>query len=56
MNAKTLENLDIYDPDNYVDAVPLADFKTLRDKAPVYWHSHPDGGNKPASRCDEGVP
>jgi cytochrome P450 len=44
MNAKTLENLDIYDPDNYVDAVPLADFKTLRDKAPVYWHSHPDGG------------
>jgi cytochrome P450 len=44
MNAKTLENLDIYDPDNYIDGVPLADFKILRDKAPIYWHPHPNGG------------
>lgn len=40
----SLEHIDIYNPDNYVDAVPLQDFKQLRDEAPVYWHQHPDGG------------
>jgi cytochrome P450 len=44
MNPKRFENLDIYNPDNYTKAVPLADFKKLRDEAPVYWHDHPDGG------------
>lgn len=39
-----LENIDVYNPDNYVEEVPLADFKRLRDEAPVYWHQHPDGG------------
>jgi cytochrome P450 len=44
MNPKRFENLDIYNPNNYTKAVPLADFKKLRDEAPVYWHDHPDGG------------
>lgn len=40
----SLEHIDIYNPDNYVDAVPLRHFKQLRDESPVYWHQHPDGG------------
>jgi cytochrome P450 len=44
MNPKRFENLDIYNPDNYTKAVPFADFKKLRDEAPVYWHDHPDSG------------
>jgi cytochrome P450 len=44
MNSKRFENLDIYNPDNYTKAVPLADFKKLRNEAPVYWHDHPGGG------------
>ncbi|MRI34231.1 cytochrome P450 [Endozoicomonas sp. OPT23] len=38
-----LEDIDIYNPDNYVDSIPHAQFKHLRDKAPVHWHQHPDG-------------
>ena len=40
----SLANIDIYDPDNYVEDVPLEDFKVLRDQAPIFWHPHPDGG------------
>lgn len=36
--------IDIYNPDNYVDAVPHEQFRRLRDEAPLYWHAHPDGG------------
>ncbi len=39
-----LSDIDIYNPDNYVAAVPHDQFRLLRDEAPVYWHSHPDGG------------
>ncbi len=39
-----LSDIDIYNPDNYVAAVPHDQFKRLRDEAPVYWHEHPDGG------------
>ncbi|MBB3048468.1 cytochrome P450 [Litorivivens lipolytica] len=39
-----LSDIDIYNPDNYVAAVPHEQFTLLRDEAPVYWHAHPDGG------------
>ena len=39
-----LADIDIYNPDHYVEGVPLEAFKFLRDNAPVHWHSHPDGG------------
>lgn len=39
-----LPNIDIYNPDNYVTAVPHDQFRQLRDEAPLYWHPHPDGG------------
>ncbi len=39
-----LPNIDIYNPDNYVAAVPHDQFRQLRDEAPLYWHPHPDGG------------
>lgn len=39
-----MEGIDIYNPDNYVAAVPHDQFRRLRDEAPVYWHPHPDGG------------
>ena len=44
MKNSTLDNIDIYEPDNYVEQVPLADFAKLRERAPVFWHPHPDGG------------
>lgn len=39
-----LEDIDIYNPDNYVAGVPSEQFRLLRDEAPVFWHAHPDGG------------
>ena len=38
-----LEDIDLYDPDSYVDGVPHEMFATLRREAPVYWHEKPDG-------------
>lgn len=43
METTTVDNIDIYEPDNYVEKVPLADFATLRKQAPIHWHAHPDG-------------
>lgn len=40
----TLDDVDIYNPDNYVRSVPYAQFDFLRQHAPVYWHRHPHGG------------
>jgi cholest-4-en-3-one 26-monooxygenase len=40
-----LNEVDVYDPDNFVDAVPHEMFATLRREAPVYKHPHPDGGH-----------
>ena len=37
-----LSDIDLYDPDNYVDAVPHEMFATLRREAPVFWHAKPD--------------
>lgn len=39
-----LEDIDVYDPDTYVTAVPHESFRLLREQAPVFWHAHPDGG------------
>ena len=37
-----LSDIDLYDPDSYVDAVPHEMFATLRREAPVFWHPKPD--------------
>lgn len=39
-----LEDIDLYDPDGYVDAVPHEAFAVLRRQAPVFWQSTPWGG------------
>jgi cholest-4-en-3-one 26-monooxygenase len=38
-----LEDIDLYDPDGYVAAVPHEMFATLRREAPVHWHEKPTG-------------
>lgn len=38
-----LSEVDVYDPDNFVDAVPHEMFATLRREAPVYRHPTPEG-------------
>jgi cytochrome P450 len=40
-----IPDIDLYDPDNYVDEVPLSDMDALRARCPVYRHPHPDGGS-----------
>jgi cholest-4-en-3-one 26-monooxygenase len=40
-----LSEVDIYDPDNFVDDVPHEMFATLRREAPVFRHEKPDGGH-----------
>ncbi|MEP5764111.1 MAG: cytochrome P450 [Halieaceae bacterium] len=39
------ENIDLYNPDNYVDALPTAAMDRLRSECPVFRHPHPDGGD-----------
>ena len=39
-----LADVDLYDPDSFVDGVPHEMFATLRREAPVYPHPHPEGG------------
>jgi cytochrome P450 len=41
--ALTLESIDIYDPDGYVDAPPHEAFEYLRRVQPVHWQDMPDG-------------
>jgi hypothetical protein len=38
-----LTEIDLYDPDGYVDGVPHEMFATLRREAPVFRHPHPSG-------------
>lgn len=38
-----LADVDVYDPDSFVDGVPHEMFTTLRREAPVYRHPKPDG-------------
>ncbi len=38
-----LLQIDIYDPEGYVDAVPREIFARLRSEAPVFWQELPDG-------------
>ena len=38
-----LSEVDIYNPDNYVDGIPHEMFATLRREAPVYLHPTPEG-------------
>ena len=40
-----LSEVDIYDPDNFVEAVPHEMFATLRREAPVFKHAKPDGSH-----------
>ena len=41
--AMTLESIDIYEPDGYVDAPPHEVFAYLRREHPVFWQDMPDG-------------
>ncbi len=38
-----LDEIDIYSPDSYTADAPYDQFQFLREQAPVFWHSHPDG-------------
>ena len=38
-----LAEVDVYDPDNFVDGVPHEMFATLRREAPVFQHPMPNG-------------
>ncbi|MEY2590332.1 MAG: cholest-4-en-3-one 26-monooxygenase [Acidimicrobiaceae bacterium] len=40
-----VSDVDLYDPDNFVAAVPHEMFATLRRDAPVYRHPRPDGSH-----------
>jgi cholest-4-en-3-one 26-monooxygenase len=35
--------IDVCDPDAYVEGVPHEQFRVLRREAPVFWHEEPDG-------------
>ncbi|TMB67313.1 MAG: cytochrome P450 [Chloroflexi bacterium] len=39
----SLADIDLYNPDNFVDGVPYHQFKVLRAEAPVYRHPEPYG-------------
>lgn len=41
--ARTLDDIDLYDPETYVAGVPHDMFALLRREAPVFWHRDPDG-------------
>ena len=47
MNADTetltLGNIDLFNPDNFVDGVPHHFFRLLRHEAPVFRHKEPEG-------------
>ncbi|MFQ5668252.1 MAG: cytochrome P450 [Candidatus Binatia bacterium] len=38
-----LSEVDLYDPDAYLDGVPHEALRLLRRKAPVFWHEEPHG-------------
>ena len=40
----SLDEIDLTDPDAYVDRVPHELFATLRREAPVFWHDDSEGG------------
>ena len=42
--AVPLDEIDLTDPDAYVDRVPHEQFATLRREAPVFWHEDVEGG------------
>ncbi len=42
--AVSLDEIDLTDPDAYVDRVPHEQFATLRREAPVFWHEDVEGG------------
>lgn len=41
MTAPMLDDIDLVDPDNYVERVPFEWFDELRRRAPVVWHPEP---------------
>jgi cytochrome P450 len=36
--------IDVYNPDSYLQGIPHDQFAWLRENDPVHWHEHPDGG------------
>jgi cholest-4-en-3-one 26-monooxygenase len=42
-NALSLADIDLLNPDNFVDGVPHHFFKLLRREAPLFWHTEPQG-------------
>src|SRR5438093_1535682 len=43
VQAMRAPNIDIFDPDIYVDGVPHDAFRVLRAESPVHRHAEPDG-------------
>ena len=43
-SPRGLDEIDLTDPDAYVDRVPHEQFATLRREAPVFWHEDVEGG------------
>ena len=51
-----VDSLNLVDPDTFATGLPLADFATMRDEAPVYWHEQPetqDGGFWVVTRLED---
>ncbi len=44
MSDLTASDIDVYSPDVYEAGIPHRQFTWLRHNAPVFWHTHPDGG------------
>ena len=38
-----LSEVDLYNPDSFVEAIPREMFEVLRREAPVFWHEEPEG-------------
>ena len=45
-------DIDLVDPDNYVERVPFEWFEELRHTAPVSWHEEPAAGCSPRCPCE----
>jgi cholest-4-en-3-one 26-monooxygenase len=44
LRAVPLDEIDLIDPDAYVERVPHEQFASLRREAPVFWHEDAEGG------------
>ena len=51
-----VDSLNLVDPDTFATGLPLQEFATMRDEAPVYWHDQPetqDGGFWVVTRLED---